>query len=399
MKVFTQILEGRSFTYNGHKYSSGFGRYTKDGESITKEEYQNASEKYKDTPKKAVKKINKNKETTISKGTSVKSSYLIDTLNMKSKTYHLLKKYPFKESKSLKSCEELISSFSGSKCSLQGITKKEIYNGCAESLYKVLSKYPQLGDSGCIEYFCTTKGVNKLYVQQHRVSDEELNKILNSALEKLISGGVFAKEGMPISLSLYALRQYGSEKDINKFCKINNINSNDVVNKNTAKLLEEEFKKQLLSYMEKVVSKQSYIKFGSVKNTYALYNPNEKRKGLFFIPSNMQKSIESYDNDLTKGFHCKGTTYKSITTHELGHAMETMLKLDNNLELKNLYLNHSFIDVMNNVSRYATENIHEFIAECFSEYIDSDNPREISKKVGEIIDKEYEKYMIKQYGE
>lgn len=35
MKIFTQLLEGRSFVYRGHKYSSGFGRYTKDGVSIT----------------------------------------------------------------------------------------------------------------------------------------------------------------------------------------------------------------------------------------------------------------------------------------------------------------------------------------------------------------------------
>lgn len=44
MKIFTQLLEGRSFVYREHKYSSEFGRYTKDGVSITKEEYQKISE-------------------------------------------------------------------------------------------------------------------------------------------------------------------------------------------------------------------------------------------------------------------------------------------------------------------------------------------------------------------
>jgi hypothetical protein len=48
MKTFTEFLiEGRGFSWNGSKYSSGFGRYTKDGESISKEEYQRASEAYK----------------------------------------------------------------------------------------------------------------------------------------------------------------------------------------------------------------------------------------------------------------------------------------------------------------------------------------------------------------
>ena len=48
MKTFREFLtEGRGFSWNGSKYSSGFGRYTKDGESISKEEYQRASDAYK----------------------------------------------------------------------------------------------------------------------------------------------------------------------------------------------------------------------------------------------------------------------------------------------------------------------------------------------------------------
>ena len=48
MKTFTQFLmEGRGFELGGSKYSSGFGRYTKDGKSISKEEYMKASDEYK----------------------------------------------------------------------------------------------------------------------------------------------------------------------------------------------------------------------------------------------------------------------------------------------------------------------------------------------------------------
>ena len=50
MITFRQWLyEGKSFEYNGHRYSSGFGRYTKDKESITKDEYMSASSAYKNT--------------------------------------------------------------------------------------------------------------------------------------------------------------------------------------------------------------------------------------------------------------------------------------------------------------------------------------------------------------
>ena len=48
MKTFTEFLnEGRGFEWDGSKYSSGFGRYTKDGKSISKEEYMKASTDYK----------------------------------------------------------------------------------------------------------------------------------------------------------------------------------------------------------------------------------------------------------------------------------------------------------------------------------------------------------------
>ena len=50
MITFRQWLyEGKSFEYNGHRYSSGFGRYTKDKESITKDEYMQASSAYKNS--------------------------------------------------------------------------------------------------------------------------------------------------------------------------------------------------------------------------------------------------------------------------------------------------------------------------------------------------------------
>lgn len=401
MKIFTQLLEGRSFVYRGHKYSSGFGRYTKDGESITKEEYQKASEKYKGTSKDTKSPVKKSttKKYTGTKNDKISQTSLIDSLNKKSKTYQRLQKYPFKPSKTLKSCEEFISNFSGFKCSLAGITKKEVYNGCAESLHKVLSKYPQLGDSGCIEYFCTTKGVNQLYVEKYKQPDEEVNKVIDSTVDKLISNGLFAKLGNPAAMSLFIIQQYSTSSTVKKFCDKNNITYNDTIDEKMNKLLIDELKKQLLNHLEKSTSNKKYIKFGSVKNIYALYNPGDTFKGVYFVPSNTQNSINSYQRNVDSGFHCKGTTYKSITTHELGYAMESMLDLNNNPELKELYLSYSFVDVMNNVSRYATNDIHEFVAECFSEYIDSDNPREISKRVGEFIDREYEKYMIKQYGD
>ena len=48
MITFTEFLnEGKGFELGGSKYSSGFGRYTKDGKSISKDEYLKASAEYK----------------------------------------------------------------------------------------------------------------------------------------------------------------------------------------------------------------------------------------------------------------------------------------------------------------------------------------------------------------
>ena len=48
MKTFREfLLEGRGFEFQGSKYSSGFGKYTKNGKSISREEYMKASEAYR----------------------------------------------------------------------------------------------------------------------------------------------------------------------------------------------------------------------------------------------------------------------------------------------------------------------------------------------------------------
>ena len=61
MKTFTEFLiEGRGFSWNGSKYSSGFGRYTKNGEAISREEYMKASEAYKFSLSKINKMMNTN---------------------------------------------------------------------------------------------------------------------------------------------------------------------------------------------------------------------------------------------------------------------------------------------------------------------------------------------------
>ncbi len=66
-----------------------------------------------------------------------------------------------------------------------------------------------------------------------------------------------------------------------------------------------------------------------------------------------------------------------------------MLAIDKLDEIKNLYNTNNNKNMKELLSEYAETNIKEFIAEAWSEYILNNNPRELSIKVGDIIDREY----------
>ena len=66
-----------------------------------------------------------------------------------------------------------------------------------------------------------------------------------------------------------------------------------------------------------------------------------------------------------------------------------MLAIDKLDEIKNLYNTNNNKNMKELLSEYAETNIKKFIAEAWAEYILSINPRELSIKVGDIIDREY----------
>lgn len=116
----------------------------------------------------------------------------------------------------------------------------------------------------------------------------------------------------------------------------------------------------------------------------------------------LSKIAESYDADVKLNWHPKGTDWKSIITHEIGHAIDGFLSrngygtITNSYNIKNASvemrrkvlkeLKLTKKNISSEVSRYASKNDAEFFAECFAEYFDSDNPRPVAKKFGEIIE-------------
>ena len=98
-----------------------------------------------------------------------------------------------------------------------------------------------------------------------------------------------------------------------------------------------------------------------------------------------------------------GIDHRSIITHEMGHLLDRQLSLAYTDKyttdefafsrastiIKERLLSSMGItehDIASGVSKYATFNDKEFFAECFSEYIDSVNPRPIAIKFGNLLE-------------
>lgn len=105
--------------------------------------------------------------------------------------------------------------------------------------------------------------------------------------------------------------------------------------------------------------------------------------------SNKYKASELLDvlyNNIESGFHPVNTnTVRAILDHEIGHQIDTLLSLRINPDLLAYYKGLTRDAILKGLSGYANENMAEFIAEAWSEYINSSNPREIAKTVGDLI--------------
>ncbi len=145
--------------------------------------------------------------------------------------------------------------------------------------------------------------------------------------------------------------------------------------------------------------------------------------------SNFEGMVQTYADDVAEAFHPVGTDYRSIIVHELGHALDgymtknRLLGADFNQygilsyssnAAKDMVLSHLGFDrqeiatelknqgltftqrrdilkqkekdfIKQHISEYAADNAKEFFAECFAEYVMSDNPREAASFFGEVI--------------
>ena len=114
--------------------------------------------------------------------------------------------------------------------------------------------------------------------------------------------------------------------------------------------------------------------------------------------SSLDKITRMYEHDLAAGFHPANTTFRSVVTHEFGHAVDDFLSHTEHLvgmqgwkpKTVSAYLRPRVMkacglkvsDARSAVSGYATQDAQEWFAECFCEWLDSPNPRPVAAEFG-----------------
>lgn len=112
-----------------------------------------------------------------------------------------------------------------------------------------------------------------------------------------------------------------------------------------------------------------------------------------------ERFLKALAEDVASKFHPEGAdTIRSVLDHEIGHQLDNMLDLWDNVEITKLYRSMKPEEMTEALSKYAWDNSNrsetgEFIAEAWSEYLNNPNPRPVAKKVGEIIEEEYAKWL------
>lgn len=101
----------------------------------------------------------------------------------------------------------------------------------------------------------------------------------------------------------------------------------------------------------------------------------------------------AFKHNVETKYHPEGTaSLKASGDHEIGHQLDELLGLNRDQEIVDLWSDFSQQAPRfkrETLSAYATTNIKEFIAEAWSEYLNNPTPRQLSAKVGAIIERRY----------
>lgn len=154
---------------------------------------------------------------------------------------------------------------------------------------------------------------------------------------------------------------------------------------------DEYIKKMASSWASKSVGRidGSVYAFARRLDRSALGDMAYKYAGIFVNNAwaDYDKMTQSLVNDVKSGFHPVGCdTVKSVFDHEMGHQLDYALGLNKDKDLMDYYRSLTNTDIRDGLSKYATKNEKEFIAEAYAEYLNNPEPRPIAQTVGQIIE-------------
>jgi hypothetical protein len=82
-------------------------------------------------------------------------------------------------------------------------------------------------------------------------------------------------------------------------------------------------------------------------------------------------------------------TVKSIVDHEFGHQIDDLLNVRMDESVKSVYKESVAKGIKSEVSEYAGKDISEFVAECWAEFRNSQQPRGAARIVGMAVKERY----------
>ncbi|WP_261790482.1 minor capsid protein [Fusobacterium polymorphum] len=248
----------------------------------------------------------------------------------------------FKEASSIKEANEFAEKL-GLRADYTGIDIR-CANEWNKGLYDMKEKFPEVVEN--IKFIGSTQIRNKLILQE---------------IENDLRKAGFSKEAITDSLE-YAKREY----------KI-------IINKNAMAV-------------SLFIDKDNKDPVNMIKAKYQGITMNS----LHF--KNYEEVTESLKMQVNGKWHPVGcNTVKAVFDHEFGHQLDSFLGIRNKKEMieileENKKEKGKFLSEYSIFNKLDEINIKETIAEGWSEYCNNSNPRELSQRVGKLIEREYNIY-------
>ena len=248
----------------------------------------------------------------------------------------------FKEASSIKEANEFAEKL-GLRADYTGIDIR-CANEWNKGLYDMKEKFPEVVEN--IKFIGSTQIRNKLILQE---------------IENDLRKAGFSKEAITDSLE-YAKREY----------KI-------IINKNAMAV-------------SLFIDKDNKDPVNIIRAKYQGITMNS----LHF--KNYEEVTESLKMQVNGKWHPVGcNTVKAVFDHEFGHQLDSFLGIRNKKEMieileENKKEKGKFLSEYSIFNKLDEINIKETIAEGWSEYCNNSNPRELSQRVGKLIEREYNIY-------